>query len=74
MFEFLPGPQLNLMDLELTETQLGARDTARRFAHEKLERVGVEVDRTHEFPKAAIAEFTELRWITIQSEPGHYPI
>jgi acyl-CoA reductase-like NAD-dependent aldehyde dehydrogenase len=24
--------------------------------------------------KAAIAEFTELRWITIQSEPQHYPI
>jgi len=24
--------------------------------------------------KAAIAEFTELRWITIQGEPGHYPI
>ena len=24
--------------------------------------------------KAAIQEFTELRWITISSQPGHYPI
>ena len=24
--------------------------------------------------KAAIAEFTELRWITIQTTPRHYPI
>jgi len=48
------------MDLELTETQLGARDTARRFAREKLERVGVEVDRTHEFPRAAVAELAAL--------------
>jgi acyl-CoA reductase-like NAD-dependent aldehyde dehydrogenase len=24
--------------------------------------------------KAAIAEFTELRWITIQNVPRHYPI
>ena len=24
--------------------------------------------------KAAINEFTELRWITIQTEPQHYPI
>ena len=23
---------------------------------------------------AAIHEFTELRWITIAGEPGHYPI
>ena len=23
--------------------------------------------------KAAIDEFTELRWITIQTEPMHYP-
>jgi len=23
--------------------------------------------------KAAIAEFTELRWITLQTEPRHYP-
>ena len=28
------------MDLELTEAQRGARDTARRFARERLERVG----------------------------------
>jgi acyl-CoA reductase-like NAD-dependent aldehyde dehydrogenase len=24
--------------------------------------------------KAAIQEFTELRWITMSSLPGHYPI
>ena len=24
--------------------------------------------------KASVAEFTELRWITISSGPGHYPI
>ena len=24
--------------------------------------------------KAAIAEFTDLRWITIETEPGHFPI
>jgi butyryl-CoA dehydrogenase len=48
------------MDLELTEAQRGARDTARRFARERLERVGVEIDRTHEFPTAAVAELGEL--------------
>jgi len=24
--------------------------------------------------KASVTEFTELRWITISSEQGHYPI
>ena len=24
--------------------------------------------------KAAIAEFTDLRWITIETQPGHYPL
>ena len=24
--------------------------------------------------KAGIAEFTELRWITIETQPGHYPL
>jgi butyryl-CoA dehydrogenase len=48
------------MDLELSETQLGARDTARRFARDKLERVGVEIDRTHEFPTAAVAQLGAL--------------
>ena len=24
--------------------------------------------------KASVAEFTELRWITLSSGPGHYPI
>jgi len=23
--------------------------------------------------RAGIAEFTELRWITIETQPGHYP-
>jgi butyryl-CoA dehydrogenase len=48
------------MDLELTEAQRGARDTARRFARERLERVGVEIDRTHQFPTAAVAELGRL--------------
>jgi butyryl-CoA dehydrogenase len=48
------------MDLELTETQAGARDVARRFAREKLERVGVEIDRSHQFPRAAIEELGRL--------------
>jgi alkylation response protein AidB-like acyl-CoA dehydrogenase len=49
-----------MMDLELTEAQRGARDTARRFARERLERVGVEIDRTHQFPTAAVAELGAL--------------
>jgi len=24
--------------------------------------------------QAGVAEFTELRWITIESQPGHFPI
>jgi butyryl-CoA dehydrogenase len=48
------------MDLQLTEAQTGTRDLARRFAGEKLERVGVEIDRSHEFPRAAIAELGKL--------------
>jgi len=49
-----------MMDLELTEAQRGARDTARRFARERLERVGVEIDRTHQFPTEAVAELGRL--------------
>ena len=49
-----------MMDLELTEAQSSARDTARRFARERLERVGVEIDRTHQFPTAAVAELGKL--------------
>src|SRR5579863_4186191 len=49
-----------MMDLELSEAQRGARDTARRFARERLERVGVEIDRTHQFPAAAVAELGRL--------------
>src|SRR5271170_826508 len=48
------------MDLELNEAQRGARDTARRFAREKLASVGVEIDRTHQFPAEAIAELGRL--------------
>ena len=43
------------MDLELTDTQRRARDTARRFAREKLDAAGVETDRTHRFPAEIIA-------------------
>jgi butyryl-CoA dehydrogenase len=48
------------MDLELTEAQRSARDTARRFARERLDAVGVEIDRTHEFPTKAVAELGKL--------------
>ncbi|HUY27941.1 MAG TPA: acyl-CoA dehydrogenase family protein [Candidatus Binataceae bacterium] len=48
------------MDLELTPAQRGARDTVRRFAREKLEALGVECDRTHRFPAAAIEELARL--------------
>jgi len=49
-----------MIDLELTEAQRSARDTARRFARERLASVGVEIDRTHEFPKEAVAELGRL--------------
>jgi butyryl-CoA dehydrogenase len=49
-----------MMDLELNETQRAARDTARRFARERLTTVGVEVDRTHSFPAEAVAELGRL--------------
>ncbi|HEY6395343.1 MAG TPA: acyl-CoA dehydrogenase family protein, partial [Candidatus Binataceae bacterium] len=48
------------MDLQLTQAQQSVRDTARRFAREKLERVGVEADRTHQFPAGAIDELGKL--------------
>ncbi len=48
------------MDLELTEPQRSARDTARRFARERLERAGVETDRSHRFPTDVIEELGRL--------------
>ncbi|MFZ1121226.1 MAG: acyl-CoA dehydrogenase [Candidatus Binataceae bacterium] len=48
------------MDLELNEAQRAARDTARRFARERLSTVGVEVDRNHSFPAEAVAELARL--------------
>jgi len=48
------------MELELTSAQRAARDTVRRFAQEKLERIGVEADRTHRFPQEAIDELAKL--------------
>jgi butyryl-CoA dehydrogenase len=48
------------VDLELTDAQRGARDTARRFAREKLDALGVETDRTHRFPAGIIAELSAL--------------
>jgi butyryl-CoA dehydrogenase len=49
-----------MIDLELNETQRATRDTARRFARERLTTVGVEVDRTHSFPAEAVAELGRL--------------
>ncbi|MGO9451524.1 MAG: acyl-CoA dehydrogenase family protein [Candidatus Binataceae bacterium] len=48
------------MELEFTSAQRAARDTVRRFAREKLERIGVEADRTHRFPQEAIDELARL--------------
>src|ERR1700735_4435677 len=48
------------MDFELTEAQRGAQDTARRFARDRLTSVGVEIDRTHQFPTEAVAELGRL--------------
>jgi butyryl-CoA dehydrogenase len=48
------------MDLELTTAQSAARDTARRFARERLAAMSVETDRTHRYPKAAIDELARL--------------
>src|SRR5262249_41628107 len=48
------------MELELTSAQQAARDTARRFAREKLERIGVEADRTHRYPREGIEELGRL--------------
>ena len=53
------------MDLELTEAQRGARDIARRFAREKLDPIGVETDRTHRYPAAAIDELARLGMLGI---------
>ena len=48
------------MDLELTDNQSRVRDMVRRFAREKLDRAGVETDRTHQFPAAIVKELSEL--------------
>jgi alkylation response protein AidB-like acyl-CoA dehydrogenase len=48
------------MDLDLNEAQRAARDTARRFARDRLTTVGVEVDRNHSFPAGAVAELGRL--------------
>ncbi len=53
------------MDLELNDDQRRVRDTARRFAREKLERAGVEADRTHRFPAEVIAELGRLGMLGI---------
>ncbi|MGH7949002.1 MAG: acyl-CoA dehydrogenase family protein [Candidatus Binataceae bacterium] len=48
------------MDLELTDSQRQARDTARRFAREKLDAASVETDRRHRYPAESIAELGKL--------------
>ena len=48
------------MDLELTDSQIGVRDTVRRFATERLDKAGVETDRTHQFPTEIVKELSEL--------------
>lgn len=48
------------MDLELNEAQRAARETARRFANERLDTVGVEIDRTHRYPAEIVAALGKL--------------
>src|ERR1700731_2996472 len=48
------------MDFELTEAQRSARDTARRYAREKLDKAGVETDRPLRFPAAVIDDLGKL--------------
>ena len=60
------------MELELTESQRRVRETTRRFARERLDQIGIETDRTHRFPAAAIEELGKLGMmgIFIPSEYG----
>lgn len=60
------------MELELTESQRSVRETTRRFARERLDQIGIETDRTHRFPAAAIEELGKLGMmgIFIPSEYG----
>jgi butyryl-CoA dehydrogenase len=48
------------MDLELTDSQQRVRDTVRRFATERLDKAGIETDRTHRFPAQIVQELSEL--------------
>src|SRR5271166_4535217 len=48
------------MDLELTDSQTRVRDTVRRFATERLDKAGIETDRTHRFPAEIVKELSEL--------------
>jgi butyryl-CoA dehydrogenase len=60
------------VELELTESQRRVRETTRRFARERLDQIGIETDRTHRFPAAAIEELGKLGMmgIFIPSEYG----
>jgi butyryl-CoA dehydrogenase len=53
------------MEFDLTEQQCAARDTARRFAREKLRVSGVETDRTHRFPAEIVTEMGRLGMLGI---------
>jgi len=48
------------MDLELNEAQRAARDTARRFATDRLDAAGTEIDRNHRYPAEIVAELGQL--------------
>src|SRR5271169_235344 len=48
------------MDLELNEAQRAARDTARRFATDRLDAAGIEIDRDHRYPAEIVAELGRL--------------
>jgi alkylation response protein AidB-like acyl-CoA dehydrogenase len=48
------------MDLELTEVQAAVRDTARKFARERLAPAARDLDRSHGFPESALREMGSL--------------
>jgi len=48
------------MDLNLSDAQQAARETARDFAEKKLMPIAAQIDRDEEFPEAAVRELGEL--------------
>ena len=60
------------MELDLTETQQMVRDTARKFAQERIAPVAAELDREERFPRELLRELAEmgLYGVAIPEEHG----